>query len=411
VGDLPISAAAQGQLKRFLTQRTDYLADVPDAQKMEALSKISYNDFLVKRAGLPEEAARIFQRYTATIFGVGTDAVPALSGMGFGMPGIRGLGDFGRAMELELESDSDMFHGASFPDGNSTLPRLLVRKLIPGVGSGENMEEVVTARFDYARLDAAGSPVRLRLNSTAVHVDSGDGGVAVTYVRGGRAYRARARDCVLACYNRMIPHLCPQLPEAQKEALDYGVKVPLVSSNVLLQSGKALEKVGAAGFYAPGRFHSMIFGYGRSLGGHHQDWNPKKPTVLHMIAGPGSEIASGSTRERYREGRDLIEGMTFTDYEREIREHLAGMLAGGGFDSARDILGITVNRWPHGYTYEGDPLHDPEWPEGQAPHEIGRQQFGRIAIASADAGGSALIDVAIDQAHRAVAELVQSRSS
>jgi spermidine dehydrogenase len=283
-----------------------------------------------------------------------------------------------------------------------------VLKLIPGVSSAKNQEEVATARFDYARLDVAGSPVRLRLNSTAVHVNSDDGGVAVTYVRGGRAYRARARDCVLACYNEMIPHLCPQLPEAQKEALDYGTKAPLVSSNVLLKNGKALEKVGAAGFYAPGRFHSAIFGYDLSLGDHHQDWNSKKPMVLHMIAGPGSEIASGSARERYREGRELLEGMTFTDYEREIREHLAGMLGGGGFDPARDILGITVNRWPHGYTYERNSLYDPEWPEGQAPYEIGRQRFGRIAIASADAGGSALIDVAIDQAHRAVGELVKS---
>ncbi|MBW2579337.1 MAG: hypothetical protein JRE38_14935, partial [Deltaproteobacteria bacterium] len=411
VGDLPISAAAQGQLKRFLTQRTDYLADGPDAQKLQALGKISYNDFLVKRAGLPEEAARIYQRYTATLFGVGTDAIPAIDGLGFGMPGLRGLGDFGRAMESELEAGSNILDGAYFPDGNSTVPRLLVRKLIPGVGSGENMEEVATARFDYARLDAPGSPVRLRLNSTAVHVDSGDGGVAVTYVRGGRAYRARARECVLACYFEMIPHLCPQLPEAQKEALDYGEKTPLVSSNVLLKNGKSLEKVGAAGFYAPGRFHSMIFGYGRSLGDHHQDWNPNKPVVLHMIAAPGSDIASGSARERFREGRERIEGMTFTDYEREVREHLAGMLAGGGFDPARDILALTVNRWPHGYTYEGDPLHDPKWPEGQAPHEIGRQRFGRIAIASADAGAHSYVDGAIDQAHRAVRELVQPSSS
>jgi spermidine dehydrogenase len=411
VGDLPISAAAQGQLKRFLTQRTDYLADVPDAQKMEALSKISYHDFLVKRAGLPEEAARIYQRYTAALFSTGTDAVPALSGLYLGMPGLRGLGDFGRAMEPELQFAMENAKGAFFPDGNATLPRLQVLKLIPGVSSAKNQEEVATARFDYARLDVAGSPVRLRLNSTAVHVDSGDGGAAVTYVRGGRAYRARARDCVLACYNRIIPHLCPQLPEAQKEALGYGVKTPLVSTNVLLQNGKALEKVGSAGFYSPGRFHSMAFGHGRSLGGHHQDWNPNKPVVLHMIAAPGSEIASGSTRERFRKGRERLEEMTFTDYEREVREHLAGMLGGGGFDPARDILAITVNRWPHGYSYGRDSLHDPEWPAGQAPHEIGRQRFGRIAIASADAGGSAMIQSAIDQAHRAVGELVQSSSS
>jgi spermidine dehydrogenase len=407
VGELPISADAQGQLKRFLTQRTDYLADVPDAQKMEALSKISYHDFLVKHAGLPEEAARIYQRYTGSIFGVGTDAVPALHGIGFGMPGVRGLGDFGRAMEPQLQATLDNVSGVSFPDGNSTLPRLLVQKLIPGVSAGKNvMEEVVTARFDYARLDAAGSPAQLRLNSTAVHVDSEDDGVAVTYVRGGRAYRARARDCVLACNNDMIPHLCPQLPEAQKKALDYGEKVPLVSTNVLLQSGKALEKVGSAGFYSPGRFHAMAFGHGRSLGGHHQDWDPKTPVVMHMIAGPGSEIASGSTRERFRAGRERLEEMSFTDYEREVREHLAGMLGGGGFDPARDILAITVNRWPHGYYGGRDPLHDPELPAGPPPHEIGRQRFGRIAIACADAGGASLIDAAIDQAHRAVGELV-----
>jgi len=47
----------------------------------------------------------------------------------------------------------------------------------------------------------------------------------------------------------------------------------------------------------------------------------------------------------------------------------------------------------------------------KAPHEIGRQRFGRIAIASSDAGASAYVDAAIEQAHRAVAELVQSNSS
>jgi spermidine dehydrogenase len=130
-----------------------------------------------------------------------------------------------------------------------------------------------------------------------------------------------------------------------------------------------------------------------------------------MIAGPGSEVATGSARERFREGRNRLEAMSFTDYEREVREHLAGMLAGGGFDPARDILALTVNRWPHGYAYERDPLHDPEWPKGQAPHEIGRQRFGRIAIASSDAGASAYVDAAIEQAHRAVTELVQSNSS
>jgi len=395
VDEIPISAAARGELTRFLKQRTDFLAGLSDEQKLQALGKISYHDFLLKHAGLSEEAARVYRRWPAANFGVGTDALPALDSMGFGMPGVRCLGDFGRAMETEIASYTDNVTGAHFPDGNATVPRLLVQKLVPGVASSKNQEEVASARFDYARLDASGSPVRIRLNSTAVHVDpgrGGDSGVAVTYVRGGRPYRVRASECILACYNEMIPHLCPQLPQEQKEALGYAVKTPLVSTNVLLRNGEALEKVGAAAFYAPGRFHSMIFGSGRSLGEHQQDWAPNKPVVLHMIAAPASETAGGSLRIRFRAARHLLLSMSFADYEREVREHLAGMLAGGGFDAARDIAAITVNRWPHGYAYEGDPLHDPEWPE-----------------ANSDAGASAYVDSAIDQAHRAVTELVQEQ--
>jgi len=414
VDGLPISVSARSQLGRFLTERTDYLSHVPDEQKLQALSKISYRDFLVEHAGLPEEAAHIYHHWPAANFGVGTDAIPAIYGLGFGLPGLRGLGDFGRGMETELSAYSEEIPGAYFPDGNATVPRLLVLDLIPGVASGKNQEEVATARFDYTRLDATGSPVRIRLNSTAVHVDPGEGGdsgVAITYVRGGQPYRVRARECVLACYNEMIPHLCPQLPAAQKEALGYPVKTPLVSTNVLLRKGKVLEKVGAASFYSPGRFNSTIFGFGRSLGAHHQDWDADKPAVLHMIAAPGCEIPTGTLRERLRAGRHVLYAMSFADYEREAREHLAGMLAGGGFEPARDILAITVNRWPHGYAYERDPLNDPEWGEGEAPNEIGRQRFGRIAIANSDAAASAYVDGAIDQAHRAVTELVESHSS
>jgi spermidine dehydrogenase len=42
----------------------------------------------------------------------------------------------------------------------------------------------------------------------------------------------------------------------------------------------------------------------------------------------------------------------------------------------RDIEAITVSRWPHGYGYEYNPLFDPEWPAGQAPHILGRKRFG-----------------------------------
>ena len=82
-----------------------------------------------------------------------------------------------------------------------------------------------------------------------------------------------------------------------------------------------------------------------------------------------------------------------------------GMLGAGGFDPAEDILGITVNRHAHGYAYEYNSLFDPDYPEGESPHEIGRQPFGRIRIANSDSGGRAYIDCAIDEAWRAVGEL------
>ena len=83
------------------------------------------------------------------------------------------------------------------------------------------------------------------------------------------------------------------------------------------------------------------------------------------------------------------------------------MLGGGGFDPARDIAAITVNRWPHGYAYEYNTLWDAAaWPGAEKPCVVGRQRFGRIAIANSDAGARAYTNGAIDQAHRAVGELL-----
>lgn len=101
-----------------------------------------------------------------------------------------------------------------FPDGNATIARLLVRDLIPQAVPGNGVENIVTAQVDYARLDRAGTPIRLRLNSTAVNVrhigePAASSRVRVTYLRDGKPYTAEARGAVLACYNVMIPYLCP----------------------------------------------------------------------------------------------------------------------------------------------------------------------------------------------------------
>ena len=362
VDAMPLTASARRELTSFLTERTDYLSNVPDSEKPAVLRKISYQDFLIKRAGLSEEAAQIFQRFPQPYYGLGTDAQSTYDCLTFGMPGLRGLGAWGIALEEQLDNSSSGMVGALFADGNASVARLLTRNLVPGVASGSTMQDVITARFDYARLDRPESSVRIRLSSTAVHVDTlpDDEGSDVTYVRGDEACRVRARNCVLACYNTMIPSLCPTLPEEQKQALLYGQKIPLVASNVLLREGAVLERVGASSFYSPGRLHGIVYAQGRALGRYESGWNPEEPVAVQLLGAlaPGTPGLTG--REQFIEGRHLLLNMSFQDFEREIRTHLAGMFGEAGFDPARDILAITVNRWPHGYAYEHNRLFDPE---------------------------------------------------
>ena len=100
---------------------------------------------------------------------------------------------------------------------------------------------------------------------------------------------------------------------------------------------------------------------------------------------------------------------TFDTFEHHIRDQLNRILGPTGFDAERDILGIMVNRWPHGYTYSYNPLHDPEeWAyttSDDRPCVVGRQPVGRITIANADSAASPHTDAAINEAYRAVSEL------
>src|SRR5450759_5529720 len=113
--------------------------------------------------------------------------------------------------------------------------------------------------------------------------------------------------------------------------------------------------------------------------------------------------------DQNRAGRAELLATSFETFEFKIRDQLARTLKEGGFDAANDITAITVNRWPHGYAPEYNPLFDEELPEAEQPHVIGRAPFGRIVIANSDSGRAAYTDSAIDQAHRAVGELLGAR--
>ena len=403
VAEFPMSDDAKARLIAFFKHPKDYLAGKSKAEKIAYLKKISYRDYLRKDAGLGDEAVKFFDGGTKGLLAMGPDIVPALEALGSEYPGFTGLG-----LKDQIDTAFDEPYIYHFPDGNASIARLLVRSLIPGVAPGHTMDDVLLAEFDYTQLDRGGAPLRLRLNSTAVTVANArakGGPVDIGYVRSGELHRVQARQCVLACYNMMIPHIMPELPDAQKQALALGVKLPLVYINVAVRNWHAFRNLGVNEIYSPhGYFSNIKLDYPVSLGGYRCPRDPSEPILLHMEHMPLTPNQGLSNAEQFRLGRLVLLNTPFEEFENRITDQLDRMLGPGGFQSARDIAAITVNRWPHGYSYDANTLFDPETP-GPPPYEIGRKRCGNVTIANCDAGWNSYTHEAIDQAWRAVNEL------
>jgi len=411
----PLSEAAKRDVRRLEEGTVDLLPGLSSDEKKRRLSKTSYRDYLKDTVKVDPKVLALYQARTQGEWGVGADAVSALDAWGIQLPGFKGLrlapGSIpGMGFTPAGYADTGGSVKLHFPDGNATIARLLVRRLIPAAVPGSTAEDVVTSRVDYARLDVPGEPVRLRLSSTVVGAanvgsSAAPEGAAVTYLRDGRAYRVRARHAVLACYNMMIPYLCPGLPEPQKAALHSLVKTPLVYTSVAITNWRAFAKLGVRQIHAPAGYHtSARLNMTVDIGDYRSPRSPDQPSLIWMTRTPCKPGLP--EHDQNRAGRAELLATTFETFERNIREQLGRMLGPGGFDPATDITAITVNRWPHGYAPEHNSLFEPDLPEAERPHVIGRRPFGRIAIANSDAGGGAYTDVAIEQAHRAVHELL-----
>ncbi len=418
----PLSPRVQDDLVRMNEgPHPDYLPGLSDAEKRDRLARISYKEFLL-------QFVKVHPDTLVYLGGAELEIEPALNAA------LSNGGVF-RGMNLEpypkvgplthmggTQHGNEIVHQGGptveFPDGNATIARLLVRQLVPDAVPGGSMEDVITARVNYERLDGDGAPARIRLNSTVVRVrhlgdPGGASAVDVTYVRQGRTERVTAAHVVMACYNGVIPHLCPEMEPAQKEALVYGVKKPLVYTSVCVREWTPFTTLGVRSIQGPGMFHNG-FSLGRApeIGEYTGTRSPNDPAVLSMSKMP---LGPGRTeRDRHRTGRQELLDTSFETFERRIRDQIARGLAGTAFDPARDIVAITVNRWPHGYAYRYNTLFDPpEWGLLDSPDKpcyVARRRFGRISIANSDAQATPHTDAAIDEGYRAVGEQLVMRS-
>ena len=434
VKEMPISDKSKDEFTRLFLDKTDFFPEMTLEEKFYYLENISYEEYLKKHHKVDDEVIGLFHTMLWSLWGVGTESIPAFGAFSDGLPGFSGLGfteeegttepknemyDIstydetieGFMSKNEVSDEPYIFH---FPDGNATIARLLVRKMIPNAIPGSTMEDIVTAKADYTQLDLTDQNTKIRLDSTVISAKNVNGGVEVIYVNQGKLYKVSGKKCILACYNGIIPELCPELPKKQKEALKYNVKVPLVWVQVAMKNWHMFANKGISRAISPNSFFNNIYiDFPVSIGDYQYPQSFDEPVVFLMNHVPTRPYEGLTNREQHRKGRYDILKLSFQDYEDKIIDHLSAMF--GSDFKEEDLAGITVNRWAHGYSYEYNSLYDNAFFDGRIPdsldserypHVIGRKPIGNISIANSDSGGSAYVDAAIAQADRAVNELL-----
>ena len=106
----------------------------------------------------------------------------------------------------------------------------------PGRRTGHDMDDIVTARFDYAQARRRpASPTRIRLDSTVVACATRRRR-RVGYVRDGKLHRVRGGHGVLAGYHMMIPYIMRGAAGAAARGAGAERKAPLVYTKVAVRN-------------------------------------------------------------------------------------------------------------------------------------------------------------------------------
>ena len=386
----PLSKTGKEQLLRVLNGGL-HMLKVPKEELRNYTRTHFYFDYLKDTLGVNDPGVLRMARHSGLDWGsTGTELMSIAA--------ARSCGALGFAPVAVFDEDNPYIH--HFPDGNAGVARALVKWLIPGVARGNNAEELVLAKFNYAELDKSSNTARIRLNSTVVNVEHGDeprnsSDVTVNYISDNKSYQVKGKGVVMACYNMIIPHIVSGLPEEQSAALKLQGKSPMQYTTVGLRNWRAMKALGIGVAMSPGNMHqAVLMDFPVSMGGYEYTRTSDDPCVIQMISCPYGKFGE-PRREQFREARYRMLGLQFKDYEHEIRSHLSGMFPSELFDFDRDVASISVNRWAHGYSNGGP---------GDSTR-IGRQPFGRITIANSDSAPGSDAKTAMMMAHRAVNEL------
>ena len=297
----------------------------------------------------------------------------------YGARSFPGLERFAVGSEEAALADRFM----SFPEGNAVLARALVKAVLPEA-IRPNPEGGNLGILERPVLDRDGSAVRLRNAATVVHVaNEPHGGVAVTYVKAGQLFRVRADAAVLGIGAWVAKHIVADMPPGQRAALDRYLYAPMLMVNVALRNWRFLDRLGfsAARWFEGTGFYGSIRAPLLPLARRAAPFHPDKPIVMTLYVNfPRAPLpleAQGPA------ARAELFATPYAEYERRIIDQLQAMFAPGGFDAARDIAGVVLNRWGHAFVTPPPGFYFAS-PGELAPAAALDRPVGRIAFARSE---------------------------
>ncbi|WP_344934090.1 NAD(P)-binding protein [Sphaerisporangium flaviroseum] len=417
--ELPVAAQARKDLVMLFDDPPDWFPGLTDEDKKKRLAGLTYAEFLRDVCRVHPDAVRFCQTMPNATWAYGSDALGAIDAWAtadrYTYPGFAGLkldrkpsayNSRRVTSRWSAEDDAEVY---CFPEGNHALVRMMIGRMVPGFAGATSMDRITTTSFDYGTLDRPGNRVRLRLSSPVVLVHN-DGPpdtaptATVGYFDGHRVRTVRAGAVIMACWSTVIPHLVEELPAEQKEAMRQAVKLPLVSATAQLRDWRAFRAAGVCRVRFTGAYWVAVEPAPPvSIGSYRCPRGPGEPINVHLVHTPATPGLA--PRDAAVAGRRALFGTPYGRLEYGVREQLTRLLGPWGFDPARDIEGLTINRWGHGHAPEYTRPWDAFHPDGPYPADSARRRFGRIAIAGSDSVPGADADAAVSAAYRAVRDL------
>jgi spermidine dehydrogenase len=367
------------------------------------LDSMSYQQFIEQVMGLGRHVADYASPILAGAVGLGADAVSAYAAYAILFPGTINF-------YPPQVRDFSQYQRHSFPGGNDGFARHFVKKILPGAIAGDDsFGAIMNGAVQFERLDVDGLPVRMRLGCTVVAVEhagnpaSADA-VYVTYVRGGKLQRVRARGVVMAGGGWINRHVVRDLPAGHRAAYATFRHAPFLVASVAVRNWRFFHDLGITACRYDGDFGFCVnVRAPMHAGDYRPPLDPDRPAVLSFYV-PFIHAGDPALVQCSR-GRAELFSTPYAEYERRIVAQLRALF-GKAFDPARDLAGIILNRWGHAYVVPEPGFYFGR--DGQpAARAVVQQRHGRIAFGHSELRGNQHWGPAAAEGARAMTQVLE----